>query len=132
MEKSLVQLPEYEFFAEYSCCNTMLYSNFQVSAELKMLLIRDNKAEAVTSDPFLSYTFILYNIAKNDGNESIDLTLPDRSVLIITSLDLSKPVYGSAWGYATPPFSERIINILDELGFSGRIYSSERIYAYHF
>jgi len=127
-KKDLVQLPEYEFFAEYSCCGMTLYSNFQVSAEVRMMLIRTNKVEEVTSKPFLDLAFKLYDIARR--NNIADLISLDRSVIILTRLDLTKPVYGSAWGHATPPFSEQIVDIFDKSELLNRIYSSERIYAY--
>lgn len=129
-KKSLVRLPDYGFFVKYSCCNATLYSNFQVSSELRMLAVKMNKANEIVITPFLSYTFVLYNIS-NYGTENIDLNLPNRSIIIITIVDLTKPVYGSAWGYATPPFGEQLVNMLDKKEKLLKFYSSDNIYAFY-
>jgi len=128
---SLVKLPEYEFFAKYACCNVAFYSNFQVSAELRAIFIKVGKAEDVSSEALLNYTYTFYNIIKKNDSKDLDLVLPSRSVIVITTQDLYKPVYGAAWGYATPPFSERIVGMLDKITFLDKFYSSGRIYAYY-
>jgi hypothetical protein len=129
LKKELVSLPQYMTLARYAETQIPFFSNFQVSAELRLASIKIKAVENTAFEPFGQKIYQLYDSIIHNNIEQIGETLKTPSMLVFTYSDFSKPIYGSIWGNAVPPLGKHNINILGSK--LSLVYSSGKIMAFY-
>lgn len=129
IKKELVSLPEYVALASYAEAQNPFFSNFQVSAELRLASIKIKVYQITGFEPFGNKIYQLYDSIVHNDLRKISESLKTPLILILTYSDLLKPIYGSMWGNAVPPLEKQCMKILSsELSL---VFNSGRIMAFY-
>ena len=106
-KKELVQWPEYTTLASYAPPQTLIYSNFQISGELRLSSIKVGTDRYVLCSPFEEAIYDFFEAIEKRSLEKLRKSLGERSIIVLAYSDFSKPMYGDVWGYAVRPLGEQ-------------------------
>jgi hypothetical protein len=129
-KKELTQHPEYTILAIYAPPQTSIYSNFQVSGELRLSSIKMGTDQYMLCIPFRKTIYNFYEAVEEHNLEKLSGLLNRPSIIVLTNSDFGKPMYGDAWGYAVPSLGEQTKKWLENSTLD-LVYNSGRLEAFH-
>lgn len=128
-KKELVRYEEYITLINYASKKIPIYSNFQVSGELRLASISVGTDQLMLSIPFGKEMYGFYEALEERDIGKLSELVKIPLVMVLTRSDFTKYIYGDVYGYAVPPLDEQTKLWLKDSALN-LIYSSGRLEAF--
>lgn len=103
IKPALSNLSEYTTLSSLLTNNIVIYTNFQISGELRFAHVCSLREDrSIINNPFVSRIYELYNISITN-NVTRFISLFYQTIVIFSLYDFITPVWGDVWGYVIPP-----------------------------